>query len=57
MWKNHTKMKISFNKNSDSVKIFIDGKSLAVVKEIEMLNVTSIGGGKINSFIFESAIN
>lgn len=57
MWKNHTKMKISFNKNSDSVKIFIDGKSLADVKEIEMLNVTSIGGGKINSFIFESAIN
>ena len=50
-------MKISFNKNSDSVKIFIDEKSLADVKEIEMLNVTSIGGGKINSFIFESAIH
>ena len=51
------KCKISFNKNSDSVKIFIDGKSLADVKEIEMLNVASIDGGKINSFIFESAIN
>ena len=50
-------MKISFNKNSDSVKIFVDGKSLADVKEIEMLNVDSIGRGKINSFIFESAIN
>ena len=51
------KCKISFNKNSESVKIFVDGKSLAVVKEIEMLNVTSIDGGKINSFIFESVIN
>lgn len=57
MWKNHTKMKIIFNKNSDSVRIFVDVKSLAVVKEIEMLIVTSIDGGKINSFIFESVIN
>ncbi|MCR4736035.1 MAG: hypothetical protein K5829_13630 [Treponema sp.] len=51
------KCKISFNKNSDSVKILIDGKSLAEVKNIELFNIASIDGGKINSFIFESAIN